>query len=498
MSTELLPSRRRSLRPDAPAASAVRLLAAAAIGVYAVVVAGVAVSMSGVADWGVGLGVSASGIGGPGTLLLVGHHLGAALVGLLLLGTTVRLWRSDLATRITALAAIGLLLYPIQAGIGARLAIAGPTPALQYVHLALGMGIFSALFVALLWAVERNVGVEDRSPDSTTTASRSPTTAIESDRPSATAADTDRPSETGRSPAGGERSSLSVRERIAAYVSLTKPRLMWLLSLVALAGMALAVPSLWTLDPIVVATTLVGGALAIGASGTFNNVIERERDERMDRTDDRPLVNGDISPVGATVFGLLLAAVSIGAFLAFVNPLAATLTLLAILFYSVGYTVVLKPNTTANITVGGIVGAFPALIGWAAVTESVGLPALLLGLIIVLWTPAHFYPLAIAYADDYAEAGIPMLPVVKGERITRRRVHAYAGATMIAVGAFLSLGPVDAVVALTAVVVTGVFVVAIVRLHRTRNRSAAMLTFLASNLYLGAFLAAIVLETAIA
>lgn len=493
MSIEHIRSCRRSLRPDASAPSAVGVLTATAIGVYAVVVAGVAVSVAGVADSGVALdasasGVTAAGIDSPATLLLVGHHLGAALVGLLLLSTTVRLWRSDLATRIAALATIGLLLYPIQAGIGARLAIVGPTPGFQYVHLVLGMGIFSALFVALLWTVERDVGIDDRPPDTTTRASQSTTTAR----------DADRSISDDRSPAGGVRSSLGVRERIGAYVSITKPRLMWLLSLVALAGMALAAPSLWTLDPIVVMATLVGGALAIGASGTFNNVIERERDERMDRTDDRPLVNGDVSPIGATVFGILLATASIGVFLAFVNPLAMTLTLLAILCYSVGYTVVLKPNTAANVAVGGIVGAFPALIGWAAVTGSVGLPALLLGLIIVLWTPAHFYPLAIAYADDYAEAGIPMLPVVKGEPLTRRRVHGYAGATMIAVAGFLSLGPVEAIVAVTAVVVTGVFVVAIVRLHRIRNRSAAMRTFLASNLYLGAFLAAIVLEAAIA
>jgi len=231
--------------------------------------------------------------------------------------------------------------------------------------------------------------------------------------------------------------------------------------------------------------------------GTFNNVLERDVDRHMDRTADRPVVQGQISPRRATAFGLLLAAASVGVFVVFVNALAAALGLLAILFYSVVYTLVLKPHTTQNIVIGGgVVGAFPALIGWAAVENTVGMPAIILGTVIFLWTPAHFYNLALAYREDYAAAGFPMLPrrpggnndstahpsVPRGDATRGGRTRRH-NPTRLAVCRHYRPGR------------RGVFLWATVRLFRERTEQAAFRTFHASNAYLGGLLIAILVDT---
>lgn len=280
---------------------------------------------------------------------------------------------------------------------------------------------------------------------------------------------------------------------MAAYLQLTKPRLMWLLSLVALAGLALAGGP--ALDVPTVVATLFGGILAIGASGTFNNVLERDRDRRMRRTEDRPLATETVSISRAILFGCVLSIGSMIVFVAFVNVLAAALALLAILFYSVVYTLVLKPHTSQNVVIGGVVGAVPALIGWAAVTGTVGLPAVVLGAVIFLWTPAHFYNLALAYRADYARAGFPMRSVVDGERKTVRHVAWYFGATMLAVALLGVVSGFGLLYVGAALVPSVVFFRQTSRLYRNRTRSAALGTFHASNAYLGVLLVAIVLES---
>jgi protoheme IX farnesyltransferase len=266
---------------------------------------------------------------------------------------------------------------------------------------------------------------------------------------------------------------------------------MWLLCLVAGAAMALAGGPGLTLGT--VAATLGGGALSIGASGTFNHVLERDVDRRMNRTSDRPLAL-DLVPVrNAVAFGLLLAAVSIALF-ASVNLLAAALGLAAILFYSVVYTLLLKPNTVQNTVIGGAAGALPALIGWVAVTGEIGLGGVALAAVVFLWTPAHFYNLALAYKDDYERGGFPLLPVVSGEATTRKHIVYYLGATLVAAVAlavFAGLGPLFAA---TTVTLGAVFLYAVVRLHRERDRTAAMRAFHASNAYLGCLLVAVVVD----
>jgi len=243
----------------------------------------------------------------------------------------------------------------------------------------------------------------------------------------------------------------------------------------------------------VLARTLAGGALAIGASGTFNHVLERDVDRRMQRTSDRPLAV-DLVPVrNAIAFGLTLAAISIALF-ASINLLVAVLGLVAILFYSVVYTLLLKPNTVQNTVIGGAAGALPALIGWAAVTGEVGWGGLGLATVVFLWTPAHFYNLALAYKDDYEAGGFPMMPVVRGETTTRRHIIWYLGATLAAAAALATAARLDWLFVLTGVLLGGVFLWAVVRLHYERTESAAFRAFHASNAYLGGILLAIVVD----
>jgi protoheme IX farnesyltransferase len=282
------------------------------------------------------------------------------------------------------------------------------------------------------------------------------------------------------------------RLTVAAYYRLMKPRLMWLLCLVAAAAMALAAgPSLSVRT---VLLTLVGGALSIGASGTFNHVLERDVDRRMQRTSDRPLAVDLVSVPKAVGFGLLLSAVSLSLFAA-VNLLAAALGLTAILFYSVVYTLVLKPNTVQNTVIGGAAGALPALIGWAAVTGEIGLGGLGVAALIFLWTPAHFYNLALAYEDDYERAGFPMMPVVRGQTTTRRHILWYLGATLAVAAVLVGVTPLDTLYAATGAVLGAVFLWAVVRLHYERDESAAFRAFHASNAYLGTLLLAAVVDS---
>ena len=276
---------------------------------------------------------------------------------------------------------------------------------------------------------------------------------------------------------------------VRAYVELTKPRLMWLLCLVAGAGMALAgTPSVR-----VVVATLGGGVLAIGAAGTFNHVLERDVDRRMARTADRPVATRAVPVGNALAFGGLLTVAALAAFLS-VNVLVAALGLAAIAFYSVVYTLVLKPNTVQNTVLGGAAGALPALIGYAAVAGTPGVPGVALAGVVFLWTPAHFYNLALAYREDYERGGVPMLPVVRGETTTRKHVLLYLGATLLAASALTALSGLGWLYAAVTVAVGAVFLLAVVRLHRERTDAAALRAFHASNAYLGLLLVAVVLD----
>jgi protoheme IX farnesyltransferase len=214
------------------------------------------------------------------------------------------------------------------------------------------------------------------------------------------------------------------------YALLLKPRVMSLVIFTALVGLVVAPGHL---HPVIAFTALLCIAVGAGAAGALNMWYEADIDALMRRTANRPLPTGRIGRDEALAFGLILSAFSVATMGLMVNVLAAGLLAFTIFFYAVVYTIWLKRSTTQNIVIGGAAGAFPPMIGWAAATGAVGIEAVLLFLIIFVWTPPHFWALSLARADDYARAGVPMLPVVAGERETKRQILIYS-AIMLPVG----------------------------------------------------------------
>jgi protoheme IX farnesyltransferase len=442
-------------------------LAAAAMGVYTLLVLGGTTALSGAASacttWPA-CGGRWFAVDSLALAVVWGHRTAAAVTGVLVLAAAVLAWRRRESRRIRAAATAALVLYPVQVGLGAFTATTGESAALAGGHLALAVAIFGALVLALSWTLEAQTGHLPSGEWEGEPRSESDGDAALGTGPLATA---------------------------KAYLRLTKPRLMWLLCLVAFAGMALAAGR--TLAFETVAAPLGGGVLAIGSSGTFNHVLEREKDKKMQRTSDRPVVTDRIPIRNAVAFGVALGVASLAAF-ATVNLLTAALGLTAILFYSVVYTLVLKPNTRQSTVIGGAAGALPALIGWAAVTGEVGVAGVALAGVIFLWTPAHFYNLALAYKDDYERGGFPLMPVVEGEATTRKHILYYLGATLVSAVVLAALTGLGPLYAGTTVVFGAVFLYFVVRLHRERDRAAAMRSFHASNAYLGCLLVAVVLD----
>jgi protoheme IX farnesyltransferase len=240
---------------------------------------------------------------------------------------------------------------------------------------------------------------------------------------------------------------------------------------------------------------LVGGGLAAGGANTINCWIERDRDELMRRTHNRPLPAGAIAPRDALVFGLALEVVAFAWLWGTVNLLAASLAVAAMLFYVFVYTIWLKPRSPQNIVIGGAAGAVPVLVGWAAVTGRLGAPAWVLFAIVFCWTPPHFWALALRYKDDYAAAGVPMLPVVKSARSVGGHILAYAVvvvAITLSLFGFTDLGALY----LAAAIGLGIaFIVEALRLRRDATPARAMHLFMFSNTYLALLFCAIALDT---
>ncbi|MFM1785985.1 MAG: hypothetical protein RLZZ108_1009, partial [Actinomycetota bacterium] len=214
-----------------------------------------------------------------------------------------------------------------------------------------------------------------------------------------------------------------------AYFALTKPRVIELLLITTVPTMILAnkaLPSLW-----LVLATLVGGALSAGSANAFNCYIDADIDKIMGRTKNRPLVTGELSKREALVFAYVIGALSVAWLWITTNFLAAMLSLSAILFYVLVYTLLLKRRTPQNIVWGGAAGAMPALIGWAAVTGELSVAAWLLFLVIFLWTPPHYWPLSMRYKEDYAAAGVPMLPVVRSPQVVGVQIVLYSWALVV-------------------------------------------------------------------
>lgn len=217
---------------------------------------------------------------------------------------------------------------------------------------------------------------------------------------------------------------LSVGQKLSAYLALTKPRVIELLLITTVPVMILAqqgIPNLW-----LVLATLIGGALSAGSANAFNCIIDTDIDKIMGRTQKRPLVTGDLSKLEAQVFATAIGLISVLWLGFFVNWLSAGLALAAELFYIFIYTLLLKRRTAQNIVWGGAAGAMPVLIGFSAVTNSLSWSAAVLFLIIFLWTPPHYWPLSMKYKEDYASAGVPMLPVVSDIKVVAKQIVIYS------------------------------------------------------------------------
>ncbi|MBK9740201.1 MAG: protoheme IX farnesyltransferase [Actinobacteria bacterium] len=218
--------------------------------------------------------------------------------------------------------------------------------------------------------------------------------------------------------------SVTASDRVRAHVALTKPRIVELLLATAVPTTFLAAGGLPPLGPTI--GVLVGGTLAAGSANTFNSVYDRDIDAVMRRTFHRPAAMGIVGVRAGLVQGVVLAIASAAILLWLANPLSALLSLVAIAFYAVGYTMLLKRRTPQNIVWGGAAGCMPVLIAWAAVTGSLTWTPVVLFLIIFFWTPPHYWPLAMKYREDYAAAGIPMLPVVRSEAVVASSIVRYA------------------------------------------------------------------------
>ena len=262
----------------------------------------------------------------------------------------------------------------------------------------------------------------------------------------------------------GEALGAFISRKSKAYLSLTKPRVVELLLVTTLPTMIFAQRG-WP-DVITMVATMVGGALAAGASGAFNCYFDRDIDKVMKRTKDRPLVTGEITPGKALLFSWILSVVSIAILWAGANLLTAALGVVAILLYVVFYTLILKRHTTQNIVWGGIAGCMPVFIAWAAVKDTLEWPAVVLFVIIFLWTPPHYWPLSMKYADDYEAASVPMLGAVAAGRTVSAQVVLYAWATVACSLLLIPMGSAGIVYTVTAVAAGAWFVAECQRLYR--------------------------------
>ena len=347
------------------------------------------------------------------------HRWVAGIVGLIVAVVAVVAWRTQRGHPTLVRLAVGAaILYAVQVVIGGAQVLTRLAEWTQTLHLALGATIWAMLaglavtsyYTARVGAGAgaTAAGASDRDPDAASTGAR------------------------------------TTGDSIRAYIALTKPRIIELLLVTTVPAMVLATRDLpasvagvdWADWGALVFWTMLAGTLAAGSANAINCYLDRDIDQLMVRTRRRPLPAHEVEPERAVVFGLVLGVISIVTMAWFVNLTAAFLTLLAIAFYIIVYTMLLKRSTPQNIVIGGAAGALPPVIGWAAVTGSVGIPALLLFALVFYWTPPHFWALSLRIRKDYAAAGVPMLPVVKGIPETTRQIGLYS-VLMVAISLML-------------------------------------------------------------
>ncbi len=282
---------------------------------------------------------------------------------------------------------------------------------------------------------------------------------------------------------------------LRAYIALTKPRIIALLLITTVPAMVVAergLPSLW-----LVLATVVGGAISAGGANAINCWYDRDIDGVMKRTSNRPLVTGAIDPASALAFGVALGAGAFAFMWFATTPVAATLSLAALLFYVFVYTIWLKRRSPQNIVIGGAAGAFPPMVGWAAVTGGIEPASLAMFVIIFAWTPPHFWALSLKLEKDYAEANVPMLPVTAGAATARARILVYSALLVAVSFALVALGEVALVYAVVAGAAGAGFLWIAFRLWRAPARTSPMTLFKYSLLYLAVVFIAMGLDVAI-
>ncbi|HTJ75076.1 MAG TPA: heme o synthase [Acidimicrobiales bacterium] len=282
------------------------------------------------------------------------------------------------------------------------------------------------------------------------------------------------------------------RGRMAAYVALTKPRIIELLLVTTVPAMVVAergMPPAW-----LILATLVGGTLAAAGANATNMVIDRDIDKLMRRTSRRPLVTGEITPRNALIFAVALELAAAVWLSVIVNPLSAVLAVAATLFYVLVYTMWLKRTSTQNIVIGGAAGAVPVLVGWAAVTNRLAVAPFVMFAIIFAWTPPHFWALAIRYREDYAAADVPMLPVVASFDETARKIVGYTVVLWAVSLAFWPLGHMGVIYLAAALALGATFTGKAVQLARSHRPERAMKLFTFSITYITLLFAAMAVD----
>jgi heme o synthase len=405
-------------------------------------------------DWPLMDGRLVPTLGGAATAMFL-HRVLAAIALLFVLWTAIRARTGTRREPLVQLSTVALVLFGLQIMVGAANVWTRLRPWAVVAHVALSVLIWATV-VALATVSSR---LAEGSP-----------------RPEQDADET-----TGERP--------SFRDTVTAYYRLTKPRIVLLLLITTVPAMLLAaegLPSLW-----LILATLIGGAAAAGSANSINMYLDRDIDAIMRRTRQRPLPSHAIAPEHALRFGFVLGAIAFYFLAISVNVLAAALALSAIGFYVFVYTMWLKRTTAQNIVIGGAAGAVPALVGWAAVTGTLAWPAVVLFGIVFVWTPPHFWALAMRFSGDYAAAGVPMLPVVRGEAETRRQILLYSLVLFATTLLLVPVGDMGPVYTAAAVVLGGSFVYRALQVWRTADDARTRRLFAFSILYLAGLFGAV-------
>jgi protoheme IX farnesyltransferase len=389
------------------------------------------------------------------------HRLVATFVGLVLIWTLISAWRRrNVAPGQAWVALVAGILFVVQAVVGGLVVLLMRPDFVAGLHLALATAVWGSLVLLAVLAARQLRAA----------------------------------------PQGAELEELAeekkevgpVRQTISSYVDLMKPHVTVLLLGTTVAAMAIAYQGLPPLG--LVLATLLGGAMAAGSANCINCYIDRDIDQIMGRTQRRSLPSGRVQPTQALVFGIVL---GIGSFIIltlFVNLLSALLACSAILFYIFVYTMWLKRSSAQNIVIGGAAGAVPVLVGWAAVTHTLTLPAIWLFAIIFYWTPPHFWALSLLIQKDYEKASIPMLPVVMGERETRKQILLYSLLLLAVTMILFAMHAMGYFYLLVALVLGGILIYMAIRLIRDQSKKWARTLFWYSNCYLALIFAAMVID----